>query len=222
MKNLDLREFAEIVLESIRRQVLNCITLKLYCRDPPAVTSITLRKIFQLNEYKVRKFWKICKRLCCKEIKIFSLNDVEYYLKFVYRKGSIFYIKPDVFLDHLDCKSMNTSACREITNINLLYLYIKGRIEGDEININVIYVLKKLAEEDPKLLNELFNRISAFINHCTFTHLIILAKYVLYVVNRYSHILKAFLGYIPREWDELVMLSPPLKKATTTIYVQYT
>ncbi len=128
-------------------QLDNCIMLKAVCRDPPAVTSAILRSL-GLNNYDIRSFWYTAKRKVRDKsytLTVFRHRDVSFKVELEVRTGSSCFTPPTSFIDRFDCQELQSTKL--ITNLNMLYVYVKGYIDDELfIKVNGVYLLRKLVD----------------------------------------------------------------------------
>ncbi|MEM0504970.1 MAG: hypothetical protein QXN19_04040 [Sulfolobales archaeon] len=202
-------------------QLHNCVVLNLVCRDPPSTTSALLRHL-GLNEYDIRSFWNTAKRKIgnnTNEVTIFKHKNVAFNVEIEIRSGSSYYIPPTTFIDEFDYQE--TTFAKQITNLNMLYVYLKGYLNNELfIKVNGVYLLKKLIDlGEVKTVNSI--RIIAkklLDNSFTFSDLIHLNNLV-NTLLRFNNELKEIMVYVPKNNVDFLRYIPPLTNRLMKRYI---
>jgi len=215
VRDVAVCEFIYFVLQSIDSQVRNCLKYGLACRDPPAINSLFLRGVLGLTEFRVKRFWRVVDALGNTKLTIYRVKNVEFDIQLVKERGPAYVINDVLFADIFDCETRR-NTCREIANTNSLYLYISGYVGGSHIKVNSVYVLKKIAEFYP----------DCYVSLIELAHALALSKDLrkvikgitcLFKILRGSKLLNEILPLIPRNINELLVISPILGKLANAL-----
>lgn len=193
-------------------QLNNCIAHNVLCRDPPATTSALLRRL-GLSEYHIRRFWSIAKNKIKNKsntVTIFKHRNVLFKVEFEIRLGSSCLIEPAAYIDEFDCQEV--MYARQITNLNMLYVYLKGYVNNELfIKINGVYLLKKLMDlgevNSVNSIRTIAKRmLEKSFSFNDLTHVNNLVSTLL----RFNRELKEIIIYVPKNDDDFLRLIPPL------------
>ncbi|MCD6428123.1 MAG: hypothetical protein J7L12_00725 [Desulfurococcales archaeon] len=216
IRDVAVCEFIDIVLQSIDSQVRNCLKYGLACRDPPATNSIFLRDTLGLTEFRVKRFWKVANALSKTKLTIYKVKNVEFDLLLIRKKNSVYVVDGVLFVDTFDCEACK-GMCREVANTNLLYLYISGSVGGSSIKVNAVYVLKKIAEVYPTCYTALIELARALALSGDIKKVVKGITCLFKILKESKKFLSEILPVIPRNINELLIISPILGKLTKSV-----
>ncbi len=219
VRDIAVCEFIDVALQSIDSQVKNCLRYGLACRDPPATSSIFLRDALGLTEFRVKRFWKVASALSKTRLTIYKVKNIEFDLLLAREKSSIHVIDGILYVDSFDCESCK-NMCREIANTNSLYLYISGSIGGNNLKVNAVYVLKKVAEAFPDCYSALIELTRALALSGDVKKVVKGITCLFKILRESKKLLSEVLPIIPRNVNELLIISPILGKLTRSLVAQ--
>ena len=219
VRDIAVCEFIDVVLQSIDSQVKNCLKYGLACRDPPVTNSMFLRDVLKLTEFRVKRFWRVASALSKTSLIIYKVKNIEFNLILVRKKNSVYVIDEALYVDSFDCELFK-NMCREIANTNSLYLYISGSVGGNNLKVNAVYILKKLAEGYPDCYSALIKLIRALALSGDVRKVVKGITCLFKVLRERRNLLNEVLPVVPRNVNELLIISPVLGRLTKPLIAQ--
>jgi len=211
LTEVGLREFIDLLLRSIDHQVRECVRYGARCRDPPAVTTSMLKDLFELSEFRVKRFWKVSESLSRARVEVYRVRGSEFYITLKRRKGSGYVVNNTFFPDTYDCDKLRR-WCVEVANVNELYLYLEGVVEGESMRVNVVFLMKKLAEASPKCYKNIMALVRALSLGVGFEAVAGGVRCLVAVLRRYRGLIADVLPVVPRSVEEALLISPALNR----------
>ncbi len=202
--------FAEAILNSIRMIYTKCAELGLRCNDPPCVIT-PLLKCLGYNEYQIRRFWATFEDLGNGIVlEIYRYSLARFNLVISYRKETVMHLRHKCIpLDEIDCRRLG-SECIKTPHSHALYIYIDGRVENTVARLNVIRILYFLYSKNPRVVDELMEALRGVIWNRG--NVLELYDKVLSGLRIGSSVLKLILPLVPSNVEELLRLSPILRR----------
>lgn len=208
------RLIAKYVLEGVIMQLSNCVKYGIRCRNPPALTTGILHTL-GLSNYEIRSFWRSIKKRIERgeaSLTLLKYHDVEFKIELEFKSGGACYIDHETYIDVHDCSLYGDNA-KMLTNINKIYLFIKGYVSGEMfIKFNVIYLLKKLTDiGEVDTANALLGIARDFIEGVVSEKKLQAVSYVLRSLLKFSKELGELMVYIPKNLNEVFAYIPVLR-----------
>lgn len=130
-----------------------CRERGLRCRDPPLVTGRVLQRL-ELNQYQARAFWEDAEELSREDYVIYRYRAVTFSLRLSLTEAELMHVDGWVPVDYLECRA-NSGRCERSPRGRALYAYVIGKVEGGELKVNGMNILRVLDVAVPGLAREL-------------------------------------------------------------------
>ncbi len=196
----------EMLTRSAFRIARCCSYLRLHCRDPPAASSSLLYGL-GYNQYQVRSFWSAMKEIGSAEIEIYKFRRASFRLRIVYKRAplrEVQCVEVKVPIDPADSEGLYYEYA---PSAHAVYLYVEGGFSGVGVKVNAERLLRLVAERDPDLLDELEGSI---IKQAWGRGDV--ENAVLRILRGWHGLLDNVLPRVPRILDDLLRLSPVLRR----------
>ncbi len=210
MENTSLRDIVRIVVRGLLDQTRLCIDLDLKCIDPPTLTSGMLRRYGVSSDHVVLNFWNKLSKILEKSnrFEIYRSRCISVNLVLIHRLSKVRkLVEHDAYVDPLDCID---KVCVVAPHSHVLKTYLEYRCcTGLRIRWNLVSLLRLVASRDPSFLE----CVESFAQDPTSIDRVLnIAQCVLRLLNTYRRPLMHVFDRIPSNLQELVKVSPFLRK----------
>ncbi|MGC9210525.1 MAG: hypothetical protein ACP5FT_04605 [Acidilobus sp.] len=130
-----------------------CSTMNLRCRDPPLVTTRLLQHL-SLTQYRQRVLWKFLEELSGQRFEIYKYVRAVFTISVTVERKKLLHIDGWVPVDFLDCRA-NQARCTVSPRGSAAFAYLEGTVEGSQVKINLINLLRILDMVKPQASREI-------------------------------------------------------------------
>jgi len=134
-----------------------CSQLGLRCRDPPFATSRLLQHI-GLGQYRLRSFWDHMAELSRGRYVLYKAPNAVFELRLSLERRKLMHVDGWVPVDYFDCRALSGRCSTSPQGLGA-FIYVEGRVEGSEIRLNAINLLRMVDLVRPSTSAELLGAL---------------------------------------------------------------
>ncbi|MEB3807069.1 MAG: hypothetical protein GSR73_06105 [Desulfurococcales archaeon] len=211
--------YLEMLVNSSRALVKACLDLGLECRDPPIASTALLYSLGH-TQYEVRSLWSRLSKRNSVKATIYKYEDSRFYAELSHEIETIYtldYGGLSIPVDRLDAERLRRKhcTCNISPHSHTVRVYIKGNLSQHvSISVNAVRILVLLGEYLG--YNVVDNLLDSLLRLVWRNELAGLKENiaVFFKQHKYASVLSIILPYVPRDEEDLLKVSPLLRRLT--------